>query len=563
MPDRRWFVQKTNPEFIDYLSKASSVSPAFAQILINRGIKTPSEVRAFLNPSIEDMEDPAALQGVREAAEMIKAAISSGKKILIHGDYDTDGLTGTAILVSALRSMGASVDYFIPERLSHGYGFNPPGVEYAARTGTDLIITVDCGITSFEAVTLAKQAGIRTIITDHHEPKKDKTGQPLIPEADLVINPRITDPGSLISGSMVAFKLASELLGRERSIPLIDLATLGTIADIVPLIGENRVLVREGLRLINESPRTGILALREVSRLNGRDITAGRLAFTIIPRLNASGRVDKARDVISLLLAEEYEDAMARASHLDELNRKRQGIQEEIYQEALHLLNEKGYDLSIVLASEGWHEGIVGIVASRLAEEFYRPSFVFSIKEGIAKGSARSIPSFDLLSGISSCRNYLISFGGHRQAAGLRLRVEDLPVFERAINEHIGKTLTRTDLIPALTIDATVSLRDVNFSLVREIEQMEPFGCGNPSPLLGARKCEVLSARVVGNGHLKLRLGHKASAIDSIGFNMGDQLEIVEENRFIDAVFTPTINNWERGKTLQLKLHALRPSRID
>ncbi|RMG03438.1 MAG: single-stranded-DNA-specific exonuclease RecJ [Nitrospirae bacterium] len=563
MPARRWLVQKTNPDFIRYLSRCASISTAFAQILINRGIKTPSDIYNYLDPTIDNLEPPDSLGGIAEASRLIKEAVSSNKKILVHGDYDTDGLTGTAILVIAIRNLGGKVDYFIPERLAHGYGFNAPGVRYAKETGADIILTVDCGITSLEATRLARDEGMGVIITDHHEPKLDESGNPVVPPADIVINPRLSNPSSTISGSMVAFKLALSLLGQEAAMELIDLATLGTIADIVPLIGENRIITKEGLRRINESPRPGLLALKEVSRINGREVTANGLAYTLIPRLNASGRVDKAREVISLLISDNYNTALPLAERLNELNLKRQEIQEEIYQEAKAMLDKKGYHLSIVLASENWHEGVVGIVASRLAEEFYRPSFVFNIKDGIAKGSARSIPPLNLYDTISACSNILLSYGGHKQAAGIRLKEENLPLFEEAINNLLSETLTDEDLIPLLTIDASVTLRDVNFSLVREINKMEPFGCGNPSPLLGAKGCEVVYPKVVGKGHLKMGLRHRSVTIDCIGFDMGEHLALVEDAGFVDAVFTPTINEWERGKGLQLRLHALRPAETD
>lgn len=562
MPHRRWFVQRTNQEYIKYLSRAASVSSAFAQILINRGIKTPEAVKGFVSPSVDDLIDPVTLSGVKEATSIIKDAIKSGKGILVHGDYDADGITGTAIMFSAIERLGGKVSYFIPERLKHGYGFHKTGVEYAKGVGAELIITVDCGITSFEAVKIAKEEGIEVIITDHHEPKHDKTGALKIPDASAVVNPRLDSDVPVLSGSAVALKVAQALLGTEEAVTMLDLACLGTVADVIPLIEESRVIVKEGLELINEAARPGIRALKEVSGINGRTLSAGLLSFTLIPRINASGRIDHAGSVLELLITDNPDEAYKIAHRIDKLNSKRQKIEEDVHNEAMEQLNYKGYDLTIVLASEGWHEGVVGIVASRLTEMYYRPSFVFTIKDGIAQGSARSIPSFDLYEGLLKCSDILLSFGGHRQAAGLRLDAERLKEFEERMNQIIAETLTDEDLIPTLTLDASVSLKEVNFNLLREIKLLEPLGYGNPEPVLGTKGLEVIEPRVVGNNHLKMRLKDRSVYIDAIGFDLGEMLEVVESSSRVDVAYIPQINEWEGGKNIQLRLVGVRPSDI-
>jgi single-stranded-DNA-specific exonuclease len=562
LPHRRWFVQRTNQEYIKYLSRAASVSSAFAQILINRGIKTPEAVKGFVSPSVDDLIDPVTLSGVKEATSIIKDAIKSGKGILVHGDYDADGITGTAIMFSAIERLGGKVSYFIPERLKHGYGFHKTGVEYAKGVGAELIITVDCGITSFEAVKIAKEEGIEVIITDHHEPKHDKTGALKIPDASAVVNPRLDSDVPVLSGSAVALKVAQALLGTEEAVTMLDLACLGTVADVIPLIEESRVIVKEGLELINEAARPGIRALKEVSGINGRTLSAGLLSFTLIPRINASGRIDHAGSVLELLITDNPDEAYKIAHRIDKLNSKRQKIEEDVHNEAMEQLNYKGYDLTIVLASEGWHEGVVGIVASRLTEMYYRPSFVFTIKDGIAQGSARSIPSFDLYEGLLKCSDILLSFGGHRQAAGLRLDAERLKEFEERMNQIIAETLTDEDLIPTLTLDASVSLKEVNFNLLREIKLLEPLGYGNPEPVLGTKGLEVIEPRVVGNNHLKMRLKDRSVYIDAIGFDLGEMLEVVESSSRVDVAYIPQINEWEGGKNIQLRLVGVRPSDI-
>ena len=562
MPHRRWFVQRTNPEYIRYLSRAASVSPAFAQILINRGIKTPEAIKAFVSPSVDDLIDPVTLSGVKEATGIIKDAIRSGKGILVHGDYDADGITGTAIMFSAIERLGGRVHYFIPERLKHGYGFHKTGVEYAKGVGAELIITVDCGITSFEAVKIAKDEGVEVIITDHHEPKHDRTGALKIPDASAVVNPRLDSGVPVLSGSAVALKVAQALLDVDEAVAMLDLACLGTVADVIPLIEESRVIVKEGLELINEAARPGIKALKEVSGINGRILSAGLLSFTLIPRINASGRIDHAGSVLELLITDDPDRAYKIAQRIDKLNSKRQRIEEDVHNEAMEQLSYKGYDLTIVLASEGWHEGVVGIVASRLTEMYYRPTFVFTIKDGVAQGSARSIPSFDLYDGLLKCSDILLSFGGHRQAAGLRLEAERLEEFEERMNRIIAETLTDEDLIPTLTLDASVSLKEVNFNLLREIKLLEPLGYGNPEPVLGTKGLEVIEPRVVGNNHLKMRLKERSFYIDAIGFDLGEMLDVVESSSRVDVAYIPQINEWEGGRNIQLKLVGVRPSDI-
>jgi len=560
LPHRRWFVQRTNPEYIEYLSRAVSVSPAFAQVLINRGIKTPEAVKKFIAPSVDVLLEPFSLSGIKDAVSIIKGAISAGRKILVHGDYDADGITGTAIMVSAIRRAGGEVSYFIPERLRHGYGFHRSGVEYAREMDAGLIVTVDCGITSFEAVEAAKRVGLGVVITDHHEPRHGKDGRVRLPRADAVVNPRLDAGAPLLSGSAVALKVAQALLGIEEVIGMFDLACLGTVADVIPLVEDSRIIVKEGLRQINQSERPGIMALKEVSGIKARAVTAGLLSFTLIPRINASGRIDHAGRVMELLITESTDEAYRLARKIDKLNSKRQRIEENVHTEAMEQLDSKGYDLSIVLASEGWHEGVVGIVASRLVEMYYRPSFVFTIKDGIAQGSARSIPSFDLYEGLMRCSDILISFGGHRQAAGLRLEADRLEEFEERMNRVIADTLTDEDLVPTLTLDAAISIREVNYNLMREINLLEPLGYGNHEPVFGTKGLEVVEPRVVGNNHLKMRLKERSFYIDAIGFDLGEMLEVVESSSRVDVAYIPQVNEWEGGRNIQLKLVGVRPS---
>ena len=582
--NRKWLVKRTNPEYIRYISKAASISPALAQILINKGLKTPNEINDFLNPHLSDLSDPFDLPGVKAAVERIKHSSNINERVLVHGDYDADGLTATGIMVHALRMLGLDVHYFIPNRITHGYGFSPASVKIAKELWATLIITVDCGITSFDAASYAKQEGIDVIITDHHEPvareqlsvssfqiknQQLTTNNYLIPDAIAVINPKLSTRNSkleTLSGAGVAFKIAQALdsslatrLPAEEghSSLLLDLAAIGTMADVVPLTGENRIIVKEGMKLIQNNQRQGIKALKSVAGLDNRELKAELLPFTIIPRINAAGRIADSSDVIRLLLSDIEGEAADLSSWLDRLNSERQKIEEEVYQEALAKLNIEGINSVIVLSGDRWHQGVVGIVASRLAEEFHRPAFILSVENGVAKGSARSIPSFDICKGLAECRDILLSFGGHKQAAGVRLRVENIPDFEKALQDIIKNSLTEDDFIPSLEIDADIALSEVNHSLIKELSMLEPLGYGNAEPFLGSRRLEVVNPRIVGNNHLKMRLKQGSQSIDSIGFDMGDP----NPPAIIDAVFTPTVNEYNGNSYLQLNLKAFRPSR--
>jgi len=587
---RKWLINRTNPEYISYLSRAASISPVVAQVMINRGIKTPGDINDFLHSGITGLSDPSELPDMDVAIQRIKTALSRNERVLVHGDYDADGLTATAIMVHALRSMGVDVHYFIPNRMVHGYGFNPPSIDVAERLGARLIITVDCGIASFDAAACAKAKGIDVIITDHHEPERcnDITGRPnplpvpppltrySLPDAIAVINPKLQTHNpklTTLSGAGIALKIVQALsaqqdlsISYDDFLSLLDLASLGTVADIVPLIGENRVIVKEGLRCIRDAYRPGIRSLKDVSGLSGRDIKAELLSFTMVPRINAAGRLGDAHDVIRMFLSDSAEESLSIAERLDRINTERQRIEEEVYQEALSQLNTNGYDSVIVLHKEGWHMGVIGIVASRIAEEFNRPTFVFTVEGDTARGSARSIPHFDILRGLSACRDILLTFGGHKQAAGIKLHASNLSAFRKMINEIAVQTVEGEDLIPTLEIDAEATLSMINTDLIRELSMLEPLGHGNPEPLLGAKGLDIINPRTVGNNHLKMTLrqaldSERALSIDAIGFDMGDLLKDLDASGAIDAAFTPTLNEWNGGRYLQLNLKALRPSK--
>jgi single-stranded-DNA-specific exonuclease len=498
-----------------------------------------------------------------KAVERLKKSIEKSETVLVHGDYDADGLTSTAILVSAFRMVGLKTFYHIPNRLIEGYGLSIKGIEKAAQCNTDLIITADCGISSKESVSKAISLGMDVIVTDHHEVPDT------LPAALAVIDPHRKDseyPFKYLAGVGVAFKLIqalfTELKVEDRDSKLesfLDLVALGTIADSVSLIGENRIIVSHGLKIINENgARIAIKAMKEVAGVD-REFLAKTLSFTLIPRINAAGRLDDAGVVVELFLTDDLKEAKRIAVLLDEQNRKRKEIEGEVFKEAVEMVDPDNVDSAIVLSSPNWHAGVIGIVASRLVEMFYRPVFLFSIEGDTAKGSARSIPPFDLFKAISECSDLLIGYGGHRMAAGARISTDKLPVFKEMLSAKVDKALSPNDLLPVLDIDAAVNLSEINLSLVKELSLLEPFGNANKEPLFGARGINIVDHRIVGNNHLKMKLSQMDHHMDTIGFGMGEELKNIGSSSTLDIAFVPEINEWNGMRRIQLNLKALRP----
>ena len=570
----KWLLSKTNREYVDYVSRLTGFSPHLAQVLINRGIKTSAQIESFLSPDLTRLSDPFELSGIRKAVARIGAAAKQGEMVLVHGDYDADGITATAIMIEALKRFGIDALYYIPNR-TLGYGLGAEGIRRAKESGASLIITVDCGITSFDAVAAANSFGIDIIITDHHEPARTNDQQEiLLPAAVAAINPKLMPrtsgpeeaPAAELSGAGVAFKLAQALLGNniDNVRDLLDLAALGTAADVVPVLGDNRIILKEGLKLIQSGNRVGIKALKEVSGVKSGTLRTSAIHFMLVPRINAAGRIADATDVVKLLLTDSPGEAAYLAEWLNGLNLKRQEIGEYVHNKALEVLQSSRLSESgagaIVVCGKDWHRGVLGIAAARLAEAFYRPAFVLSIEDGIAKGSARSIPSFDIHGGLSLCKSILKSFGGHKQAAGLSLRSTDVDSFREMISNIVCDTVSADDFVPMLRIDATVSLSDINMELAEQITRLEPFGCGNEEPVFGAKGLEVTQPRIVGNNHLKMYLRQNGKGIDSIGFTLGGTFGNARNGDIVDAAFLPMINEWDGGRNLQLNLKALRES---
>ncbi len=560
---RKWLVSRTNPDYLNYLSREASISPVLAQILINRDIKDADAIRDFLSPSVEMMHDPFLLPDMDRAVERLKKSVEKSETVLVHGDYDADGLTSTAILVSAFRMLGLKTNYHIPNRLTEGYGMSLKGIEKAAQCNADLIITADCGISSEESISKAISMGMDVIVTDHHEVPVS------LPPATAVIDPHRKDseyPFQYLAGVGVAFKLIQALFTElkiedydAKLKSFLDLAALGTIADSVPLIGENRIIVSHGLKLINEGgARTAIKAMKEVGGID-REFLAKTLSFTLIPRINAAGRLQDAGEVVELFLTEDIKEAKRIAVLLDEQNRKRKEIEGRVFKEAMEMIDPEQVNSAIVLSSQEWHPGVIGIVASRLVEIFYKPVFLFSIDGETAKGSARSIPPFHLYKAISECSEHLLGYGGHRFAAGLRITTDKLPAFNDLMISKVDNSISPADLVPVLDIDTAVQLSDINLSLVKELILLEPFGNANREPLFGARGINIVDHRIVGNNHLKLQISQNNYQMDTIGFGMGDELKNIGSSSTLDIAFVPEINEWNGMRRIQLLLKALRP----
>jgi single-stranded-DNA-specific exonuclease len=561
---RNWLVTKTNPEFLKYLSKEASISSVLVQVMVNRGFKDVASIKDFLHPSLSNLHDPFLMPDMGKAVERLRSAIDRNETVFVHGDYDADGITSTALLVASLKNLGMNTCYHIPNRIVEGYGLSHKGVQKAKECGAGLIITADCGITSEQEVMNAISLGMDVIVTDHHEPPEK------LPVATAIIDPHRQDskyPFRQLAGVGVAFKLVQalyqEVKGKSQEFcieDLIDLVALGTVADSVSLVDENRIFATFGLKAINHNRcRLGIKAIKEAAGIEG-EIKPGSLPYSLIPRINAAGRLDDASEVVELFLSHDKEVARAMASVLETQNKKRKEIEGEVFQSALSMINPDDLGNAIILSSVDWHPGVIGIVASKLVDMFYRPVFLFAVKDSVAKGSARSIPPLNLYEAIAGCSDLLLGFGGHRQAAGLRLSTENMPSFIARMESIVEKAVSPVDMIPVIEIDAAVKFSDINYGLIKELSLLEPHGDSNRAPLFGSKDIAVLNHKIVGNNHLKMQLQQNSVHVDTIGFSMGNEINRIMSASSIDIAFHPGINEWQGMKNLQLNLKAIRPN---
>lgn len=548
------------------ISSDLNISEITARILYNRGIVDSSSAEAFLKPSLRWLSSPFLLHQMESASEILSEHIIQGKKIAIYGDYDVDGLTGTAILFSFLKRLGAQVVYYIPNRLTEGYGLNIPAISLLKSGGVNLIVTVDCGITNHSEILYAKSEGLKIIVTDHHE-------VPNLPlPADAVVNPKgekNSFPFRELSGAGVAFYLAiatrRTLLNKgfikDGEINLreyLDLVALGTICDIVPLVNENRIFAKIGLELLTNSSRPGIIALKEVSGI-AEKVSCGEVAFRLGPRINAGSRLSEADVGIKLFLEKNIENAKVLASRLNVLNERRQAMEEKTLSEAIELIestpdfkNKK----SIVLYNKDWHPGVIGIVASRLVERYYRPAILISLRDDKGKGSGRSISGLNLVQCLNDCRDFLIGYGGHKYAVGITISKENISSFTEAFEKSVNSYLKVDDLNPKLKIDCEVSMDAITEELCNEIKLLEPFGVSNPEPNLLINNVKIIDRHLAGDNHLMLKLTDGKNLIDAVGFGMGDTIES-HTNR-INIIIYPEINRWNGSKKLRLKIKDIK-----
>ena len=560
VPPLRWLVEDPPPELlVRSLASALSVSPTLANLLARRGLETAEQARRFLRPALDELADPFTLAGMAQAVETIRAAVRGGAGILVHGDYDVDGQCAAALLTRTLRLAGARVIPFLPHRLTDGYDLGPAGLRAARAAGAELIITCDCGITAVDAVRAAREQGIAVIVTDHHLPG------PVLPDATAVIDPQRPDDTSglrQLCGTGVAFKLVQALvpaLGLPANLPyhFLDIVALATVADIVPLTGENRILVRHGLRLLAGSRWPGVRALIRVSGLEGKEIRAGHVGFILGPRLNAAGRVGDANEGLRLLLAEDEAEAEPLALRLERMNVERQALDQRMLEEAIEQVErdcDPERDTALVLASDRWHPGVVGIVASRVVERYGRPAFLIALEGELGRGSGRSISRFNLHSALTRCVDLLERYGGHHMAAGLTLRRERLAEFRARFADVARDTLKTEDLGPEQRVDLVLDLGAVDADLERLCRHLEPCGMGNPSPVFGTRAVRLEGARRVGGGHLKGTLADGGERLPAIGFNWADRAPQAER---VDVAFRLEQNEWMGGVTLQARIVAL------
>lgn len=568
MKNKAWSFRPWNINWASQLEKTLGVTPLTARLLACRDLAGLPEAQAYLNPHPSQLHDPMLMKDMDRTVERILYALKHKEPMVIYADYDADGTTAAAILLMVLKDLGAEPSFYIPHRVREGYGLNEEAVKKIAAGGAKLLITVDCGITSTQEVALAHRLGMEVIVTDHHLPQ----GQ--LPAAYAILNPLQEGcpyPFKSLAGVGVAWKLAQALRKtlrrqKDRELPegedYLDLLALGTIADIVPLVGENRVIAKLGLKRLSEGKRPGIAALKEVAGISNQEVTAGQVSFLLGPRLNASGRLSHADTGVRLLCAQSREEALPLASLLNTENRERQKIETEILEEAKLLALADGVgeeDFVLVLAKEGWHVGVIGIVASRLQEEYYRPVVMIGLEGELGKGSARSIPGFHLHQALTQCQDLLVTFGGHQYAAGLKVKRENIEDLKARMNQIARETLTPQDLIPQLKVEAKVTLEEITPTIIKELALMAPFGYGNPEPTLMAEGLEVEGyPMVVGKNHLKFRVKHGSAVVEAIAFGQAEEAQdLIDNSHKIRLAFYPQLSVWGTRSKVTLKIKAL------
>lgn len=556
----KWIIPKpVNTSLIDSVVKKLKISPTIVEILIRRGHTTEEEIYDFLHPTVRNLHDPFLMKDMRRAVERVIQAIRNKEKILIYGDYDVDGVTGTSLLIRLLKHIGADVFCYIPHRRREGYGLSLEGIRYAIQHYVNLIITVDCGSGSADIITEALKNHIDVIVTDHHEVKTE------LPCDTPFLNPLFDNyPFKHLSGCGVAFKLALGIVKKlglsERELFWeFDLIALSTVCDVVPLTGENRVFVKHGIRCIRKSRNKGIRALLEVSGIKEKDIDTYHLAFVLGPRVNAQGRLEDARLAVQLFITEDEQEAGLIAKKLSTENQKRMEIEKKIVEEADILAEELKGKYGLVIDSKDWHPGVIGIAASRLAEKFYRPTVLISIIDGIGKGSGRSIPEFHLYNALKECEEMFLSFGGHNFACGITIDPANIEKFKKSFNEIAKRELEKEELVSKLHIDATISLKNITPKLVKELSLLTPYGIANSNPIFLSRKLQVVGyPNLLKNQHLKFTIREENKVIKAIAFRNKELNGLISTGSVVDAVYQVMENQYNNRQNIELNIKDIR-----
>ena len=558
----KWIVKEINNEKVELLKEKFNLSNLVAKILSNRNIlgreMQEDDIKKFLNPTRDDFYDPFLLPDMEQAIERIEQAINNNEKILIYGDYDADGITSTTILIKFFKEIGVEVDKYIPNRLEEGYGIKNKALEEIKNRGIDLIITVDTGITANDQVKYANELGLDVIITDHHEPSDE------IPKAVAVIDAKRKNnkyPFNQLAGCGIAFKLTQAIsikrkLDPSKYLKNLDIVSIGTISDLVPLVDENRVIVKLGLMLVKQTKNIGLRKLLLKSQLKEVDSTS--ISFGITPRINAAGRLGNQYDALNLFITEDVKEAERLSEVLNSYNIERQKICNKIYEEAISQLKDEEKNC-IILGKEDWHHGVIGIVSSKITEKFNKPSILLCFEDNIAKGSGRSVPGFDLYKAISSTKEYLLGFGGHTMACGLSLTVENFEKFKKEITKYIDENLDISKLEKEIYIDEILKIDDLDIEEIKELKSLEPFGEENQEPIIMYENVEINGIRTLSeNKHLKLSLKKNDKIIDAIGFNLGELAEKYKIGDTIDIVGNIEINSFNGKDLIQIRLIDIR-----
>ncbi len=565
--DYKWVIDcDYNEEDVDRLSKELGIPDLLSKILLKRGIDSFEKARQYFRPDLEALHDPFLMKDMDIAVDRLVRALENGEKIMVYGDYDVDGVSGASLLYLVLSQLvGPKVSYYIPDRITEGYGLSVKSIDEIAEQGVSLIVTIDCGVTAVEEITHANALGIDVIVADHHQPGEQ------LPPAVAVLDPKRPDcpyPFKELAGVGVGFKFMQALyqrlgLSEAELDQFLDIVALGSCADIVPVIDENRILVRHGLDRINFNPRYGIKALLESSGIEKKEITVGLIVFVLAPRINAVGRMGDAKRAVQLFTARSLQEARAIARELERENKIRRNVDETTFKEALEIVENHlnpQEDHAFVLYKKDWHPGVIGIVASRIVERYYRPTIMISVVDGIGKGSARSIAGFNIYEAIRDCSHLLTAFGGHKYAAGLTIEEAKIPEFIQCFKTIARERITPQDLVPQMTIDCEAEFQYFDERFLRLLKLMSPFGPMNMRPVFMSRNVRIAEEpTIVGSNHLKLVLEQGGQRFEAIGFNMAEFLpKIQKKGGVVDCAYVLEENRWNGKKTIQLRLKDIK-----